>query len=97
MKLTILLCSLFFAAIATKDVYVEGAAADSYQTKAKAPLNAEALGTLERGSRTDPTPSPKNCDALTDRKTCKKKDQKKVTSNPTLTSSPNPNLSDPNL
>ena len=56
---------------------------DSYQTKA--PLN-EALGTLERGSRTDPTP--KNCDALTDRKTCKKKDRKKVTSNPTLTFNP---------
>ena len=114
MKLTILLCSLLFVAIAAKDGYVEGATtvdspgaaavdpaaqlgvneaasymyfedvtADSYQTKA--PLN-EALGTLERGSSTDPTP--KNCDALTDRKTCKKKDRKKVTSNPTLTFNP---------
>jgi len=75
MKLTILLCSLFFAAIAAKDSAPE----------------------IERGSSTVAIPSPKNCDALTDRKTCKKKDQKKVTSNPTLTSSPNPNLSDPNL
>ena len=54
MKLTILLCSLLFAAIAAKDSAPE----------------------IKRGSGTVTTPSLKNCDALTDRKICKKKDQK---------------------
>ena len=63
MKLTILLCSLFFAAIAAKDSAPE----------------------IQRGSGIVATlPSPKDCDALTDQKTCKKKDQKKVISNPNL-------------
>ena len=101
MKLTILLCSLLFAAIATKDVYVEGATTDSPGAAAVDP--AAQLGVNEAasymmyfedaatdspgakiikgGSGPVPTPSPKNCDALTDRKACKKKDQKEVTSN----------------